>query len=80
MRVSTNCGAINLDSPFLSDFALSANSLFTLRRSDRILSANNSCQASNSQDPQALSTVATDIPLGFQSVHIDADIDTVNKF
>ena len=79
MRVSTNCGAINLDSPFLSDFALSANSLFTLRRSDRIFSGNNSCQASNSQDPQALSTVATDIPLGFQSVYIDADIDTVNK-
>jgi hypothetical protein len=50
-----------------------------LRRSDRIFSGNNSCQASNSQDPQALSTVATDIPLGFQSVYIDADIDTVNK-
>ena len=79
MRVSTNCEAINLDSAFLSDFALSANSLFTLRRSDRILSGNNSCQASNSQDPQALSRVATDIPLRFQSVNIDADIDTVNK-
>ena len=79
MRVSINCGAINLHSTFLSDFALSANSLFTLRRSDRIFSGNNSCQASNSQDPQALSTVATDIPLGFQSVYIDADIDTVNK-
>jgi hypothetical protein len=79
MRVSTNCGAINLDSIFLSDFALSANSLFTLRRSDQMFSGNNSCQASNSQDPQALSTVATDIPLGFQSVYIDADIDTVNK-
>jgi hypothetical protein len=50
-----------------------------LRRSDRKFSGNNSCQASNSQDPQALSTVATDIPLGFQSVYIDADIDTVNK-
>ncbi len=79
MRVSINCGAINLDSPFLSDFALSANSSFTLRRSDRIFSGNNSCRASNSQDPQALSTVATDIPLGFQSVYIDADIDIVNK-
>ena len=79
MRVSINCGAINLDSTFLLDFALSANSLFTLRRSDRILSGNNSCQASNSQDLHALSTVATDIPLGFQSVYIDADIDTVNK-
>jgi hypothetical protein len=79
MRVSISCGAINLDSAFLSDFFLSANSLFTLRRSDQILSGNNSCQASNSQDPQALSTVATDIPLGFQSVYIDADIDTVKK-
>ncbi len=80
MRVSTNCWAINLDSTFLSDFALSANSLFTLRRNDQTFSGNNSCQASNSQDPQAWSTVATDIPLGFQSVHIDADIDTENKF
>ncbi len=44
-----------------------------------MFSGNNSCQTSNSQDPQALSTVATDIPLGFQSVYIDADIDTVNK-
>jgi hypothetical protein len=44
-----------------------------------MFSGNNSCQASNSQDPQALSTVATDIPLGFQSVYIDADIDTVTK-
>ena len=79
MRVSTDCGAINLDAAFLSDFALSANSLFTLRRSDRILSGNNSCQASNNQDPQALSTVETDISLGFQSVYVDADIDTVNK-
>jgi len=79
MRVLTNSGAINLDSAFQSDFALSANSLFTLRRSDQIFCGNNSCQASNSQDPQALSTVATDIPLGFQSVYIDADIDTVNK-
>jgi hypothetical protein len=61
MPVSTNCGAINLDSAFLSDFALSTNSLSTLRRSDRILSGNNSCQASNSQDPLALSTGATDI-------------------
>jgi hypothetical protein len=72
--------SIKLDSTFLSDYALSANSLFTLRRSDQIFSGNNSCQASNSQDPQALSTVATDIPLGFPSVYIDADIDTVNKF
>ncbi len=79
MRVSTDCGAINLDSIFLSDFALSANSLFTLRRSDQIFSGNNSCQASNSQDPQALFTVATDFPLGLQSVYIDADIDTVKK-
>ncbi len=79
MRVSINYGAINLDSSFLSDFALSANSLFTLRRRDRIFSGNNSYQASNSQEIQALSTVATDIPLGFQSVYIDADIDTVNK-
>jgi hypothetical protein len=79
MRVSINCGAINLDSTFLSDFALSTNSLFTLHRSDQKFSGNNSCQASNSQDPQALSTVATDIPLGFQFVYTDADIDTVNK-
>ena len=71
MRVSINCGAINLDSTFLSDFALSANSLFTLRRSDQIFSRNTPCLASKSQDPQALSTV--------QSVYIDADIDTVNK-
>jgi hypothetical protein len=79
MRVSINCGAINLDSALLSDFALSANSLFTLPQSDQIFSGNSSCQASNSQDPQALSTVATDIPLGFQSVYIDADIVTLNK-
>ena len=79
-EVSSQCACRSIaDSTFLSDFGLSTNNFFTLRRRDRIFSGNNSCQASNSQDPQALSTVATDIPLGFQSVYIDADIDTVNK-
>ena len=71
------CPPIAENSSFLSDFALSANSLFTLRRSDQIFSGNNSCQASNNQDPQALSRLK--LSLEFQSVYIDADIYTVNQ-
>jgi hypothetical protein len=79
MRVSTNCGrSIWI---LLSYRTMVYPQIVYSLCAEMIkhFSGNNSCQASNSQDPQALSTVATDIPLGFQSVHIDADIDTVNK-
>ena len=79
MRVSINCVSIKLDSTFISDFALSANSLFTLCRSDQIFFGITPARLPTAKKSKHYLRLQQIFHWDFNLYVYNADIDTVNK-